>query len=625
MRPLLLPAFLLAALAPAPTAAGAEYTVTDLSLNGWEYSEATAINDAGQVVGRAIAFGQENAFLWTDGVITNLLSGAANDINDGLPAPQVVGYGGWPPRPATWEGAVPPPAVLAEEGEWLGNNDLGDRVGYYRDPSTGDSRILASAGLSVPTFYGWATARAVNNHRMIVGGEGNRTPYGYIHDGKTGQTTRFRVPQRGPTPLPTEQWDTYVEDVNDSNLVVGYYAYAAPPAPEYRPFARRPDGTIVKLPVLPESMAGLPHYARAVNNAGVIVGSSRGRAVIWTDESIRDRNEPILPGSGWDLQEAKDINASGQIVGIGAFQGQPHAFLLTPANVSAPPAAVDDAYATGEDTELVVLAPGVLANDTDPEGQALSAILVSDPAHGAVSLQADGSFVYTPAANFHGQDSFIYRAVDSSLSESNLGVVTISVAGTNDLPVAAADGPYTGVAGYAIQMDGFGSFDLESGAAITYLWDFGDGTEPIATTNPRITHAYSAEGTYLVTLIVNDGQLASAPFMTEATVLSAPDLSSGSGVDGFVGEVYPGETDLLPGTDAIDVTLVYGATIQPSSFTVTNNGVDITASFRPEPQTSESVRIPLEPGRNVLLFKVTGVKPNGKEGTDRDRIVFKVP
>ena len=53
-------------------------------------------------------------------------------------------------------------------------------------------------------------------------------------------------------------------------------------------------------------------------------------------------------------------------------------------------------------TELLVVAAGVLANDTDADGDSLTAVLVGGPSHGTLSLGTDGSFTYTPAANFLG-------------------------------------------------------------------------------------------------------------------------------------------------------------------------------------------------------------------------------
>ena len=60
------------------------------------------------------------------------------------------------------------------------------------------------------------------------------------------------------------------------------------------------------------------------------------------------------------------------------------------------PVAVGDSYTTAEDTPLTIAAPGVLGNDTDVEGDLLTASLVASPAHGTLTLNTNGSFTYTP-------------------------------------------------------------------------------------------------------------------------------------------------------------------------------------------------------------------------------------
>jgi len=91
-----------------------------------------------------------------------------------------------------------------------------------------------------------------------------------------------------------------------------------------------------------------------------------------------------------------------------------------------PPVAVDDvAYRVDEDNTLTVPVPGVLGNDSDPEGDLLTAILVSDVSNGSLSLNSDGSFDYTPSLNFNGSDSFTYKANDGT-SDSNTATVTIN-------------------------------------------------------------------------------------------------------------------------------------------------------------------------------------------------------
>lgn len=90
------------------------------------------------------------------------------------------------------------------------------------------------------------------------------------------------------------------------------------------------------------------------------------------------------------------------------------------------PTASDDAYTTAAGEELVVSAPGVLGNDSDPEAAPLTAELQAPPASGTVTLSADGSFTYTPAADFAGDVTFTYVASDGT-NQSNVATVTITV------------------------------------------------------------------------------------------------------------------------------------------------------------------------------------------------------
>ena len=105
-----------------------------------------------------------------------------------------------------------------------------------------------------------------------------------------------------------------------------------------------------------------------------------------------------------------------------------------PAVINEPPVAANDTYTTAEDVALTVAAPGVLANDSDPNGDAITAELVTSPSHGTLTLAANGGFVYTPNADWHGSDSFTYKAKDAELY-SNVATVTITVTPVNDAPV----------------------------------------------------------------------------------------------------------------------------------------------------------------------------------------------
>jgi hypothetical protein len=76
------------------------------------------------------------------------------------------------------------------------------------------------------------------------------------------------------------------------------------------------------------------------------------------------------------------------------------------------PVARDDSYSTGVNQNLIIGAPGVLANDTDADGDPLHAVYVSGPQHGTVSLSANGAFTYVPHTNYRGPDQFTYKACD---------------------------------------------------------------------------------------------------------------------------------------------------------------------------------------------------------------------
>src|SRR5205085_9770136 len=87
-------------------------------------------------------------------------------------------------------------------------------------------------------------------------------------------------------------------------------------------------------------------------------------------------------------------------------------------------------------------APGIVSNDSDVDGDVLSAVLVANPAHGTLSLSNNGAFLYTPSLNYTGLDTFTYVATDGALT-SSVATVTITITPVNDAPVAVADDFYT--------------------------------------------------------------------------------------------------------------------------------------------------------------------------------------
>jgi hypothetical protein len=76
------------------------------------------------------------------------------------------------------------------------------------------------------------------------------------------------------------------------------------------------------------------------------------------------------------------------------------------------PQAVDDAASTGEDQALLISAADLLANDTDLDGDTLSLSGFTQPGHGTLADNGDGTFTYTPDANYNGADAFTYTITD---------------------------------------------------------------------------------------------------------------------------------------------------------------------------------------------------------------------
>ena len=104
------------------------------------------------------------------------------------------------------------------------------------------------------------------------------------------------------------------------------------------------------------------------------------------------------------------------------------AFPITIENddLQSPPQTVDDNYFVLAGRSLAVDGDGVLANDSDPEGDSIEAQLVANPSRGTLALESDGRFSYTPNSGFTGTDSFVYRAFDG-IDTSRDTTVTISV------------------------------------------------------------------------------------------------------------------------------------------------------------------------------------------------------
>jgi len=118
----------------------------------------------------------------------------------------------------------------------------------------------------------------------------------------------------------------------------------------------------------------------------------------------------------------------------------PVAVTILVEDVQYAPQAKSDAFSLGEGSTLKVSEPllGLLANDSDADGDPLVVQLADGPAHGQLKLNADGTFAYTPAVDFAGVDHFTYRAFDGKLA-SAATTVELTVTKIDRTPVAVND------------------------------------------------------------------------------------------------------------------------------------------------------------------------------------------
>jgi hypothetical protein len=111
---------------------------------------------------------------------------------------------------------------------------------------------------------------------------------------------------------------------------------------------------------------------------------------------------------------------------------------LTVQSVNDVPLATSNRYSVDIDTTLVVSDSGVLANDSDVDGDVLTAVLLDGPANGILAFNPDGSFTYTPHVGFAGVDRFTYVASDGLATSApvtvSIHVINYAAGGTASLP-----------------------------------------------------------------------------------------------------------------------------------------------------------------------------------------------
>ena len=233
------------------------------------------------------------------------------------------------------------------------------------------------------------------------------------------------------------------------------------------------------------------------------------------------------------------------IVTDGAVSSAPVTVNLTVTQVNHPPRAQSDSHSIASNTVLQVsAAQGVLSNDSDPELNLMSAILVSNPQHGLLHLEKDGSFNYTPANGYAGQDSFYYKATDGALA-GNTVKVTINVNGTNSPPIADDDS-------YTISTDSVLQVNAANGLLVNDSDPDGDQLRVLILTQPQ-------EG--ILHQSINGG-------------FSYQPRAGYSGPDSFSYRVNDGSADSNPATVTLEIHATnHPPVTTPKSYTLTQGEV----------------------------------------------------
>ena len=238
------------------------------------------------------------------------------------------------------------------------------------------------------------------------------------------------------------------------------------------------------------------------------------------------------------------------------------------------PVALDDAYTTAEDTPLVIAGPGVLGNDIDFCGDALTAGLDTDVSNGTLTLNADGSFNYSPDADFNDIDSFTYRALNGIVF-SNAATVTIAVTPVNDAPILEPIGDKS------INENNLLTFTVNATDADADTIMYSAQSLPSGATFSSQTFtwmpSYDQAGMYQVTFTADDGQAQDYETITitVVNVNRAPMLTTIGNKSAYADVLL---TFTLDATDPDGDGITYSTGPLPSGATFTGQGFDWTPS-----------------------------------------------
>jgi len=257
----------------------------------------------------------------------------------------------------------------------------------------------------------------------------------------------------------------------------------------------------------------------------VIVGysynGSSSEYFIWTANKGMRTLRAILAADGVDISAWRDLKVSAisddgsTVVGEGYNpQGNLEAWMMRLPN-EVPVANAGGPYSGTKKTPVSFDA----SKSSDPEGSLLS--YRWDFGDGTIGAGQTPSHIYEKSGTYVAS-----VVVNDGVQDS--APVTTSVAVANDVPVAQFSGPANDYKKTAITWDGLLSSDANADP-LTYLWNFGDGTS-IITSASALTHSFASVGSYVVSLVVNDGEANSTPATRTIVIQDKPPIAN-SGPD----------------------------------------------------------------------------------------------
>ncbi len=279
-----------------------------------------------------------------------------------------------------------------------------------------------------------------------------------------------------------------------------------------------------------------------------------------------------LSGTAPDLIYTPDAGYEGTdsfsfTVSDGSLTSDPAIVSITINEVNDPPTADDQDVTTAEDTPV-----GITLTGSDPDGDPLSFVVLTQPSHGALSGSAP-NLTYTPDADFNGSDSFTFK-VNDGLLDSDPATVDITVTSVNDAPTATSQSVSTDEdTSAAVTLTGS---DVEN-SSLTFTVETQPSNGTLSGTAPDLTYTPDADfnGSDSFTFSVSDGDLGSGPATVDITVNSVNDAPTADPQSVSTDEDTSAAVTLT-GSDVENSPLTFAVETQPTHGTLSGTAPNLT-------------------------------------------------